>query len=327
MMPRTLLALLLGLAASASAQAPDTDIYLAPITRIGDSIIVGAPVNVTRRAGYDNQPSFTTDSRSILYTAQSNGQTDIWRYDLASRRTRPVTSTPESEYSPTAMPGGRRMSVIRVERDSTQRLWSFTLDGRDPQLVLPRLKAVGYHAWIEGDRLATYVLGTPSTLHLMNRSGTRDTVIARDVGRALQPLPPGANALFTYTQRAADGTLHIYVVSGRTTPVKFTRRVVRVMPDGLASTTVVVDSVGRTLEQPYEFVAAPPDNEYHAWMPDVMLISASNSVLLRWNAVLGAASAWLPVADLKPYGVKNVSRLAVSPDGQWLAFVAEPATR
>ena len=32
--------------------------------------------------------------------------------------------------------GGTRFSVIRVERDSTQRLWSFALDGSDPQLML-----------------------------------------------------------------------------------------------------------------------------------------------------------------------------------------------
>lgn len=326
MMRRLLLAFLLCLAGRASAQATDTDMYLAPITRIGDSIIVGTPVNVTRRAGYDNQPAFTADSRSVLYTAQGDGQTDIWRYDIAARRTRRVTNTPESEYSATPVPGQRRFSVIRVERDSTQRLWSFAMNGTDPRLVLPRLKPVGYHAWVDGDRLATYVLGTPSTLHLLNRTGTRDTIIARDVGRALQPLPPGANGLFTFTQRDGD-RMRIFALSGRTTPVKYTRRVVRMNPGGVSTTSVVVDSIGRTLEPPYELVAAAPDNEYHVWMPDVMLLTASNSVLQRWNAQLGAGSAWLPVADLRLYGVKNVSRLAVSPDGAWLAFVAEPAAR
>jgi hypothetical protein len=48
------------------------------------------------------------------------------------------------------------------------------------------------------------------------------------------------------------------------------------------------------------------------------------SVLMRWSGVLDAGSMWIPVADLKPFGVKNVSRLAFSPDGNWLAFVAEP---
>lgn len=328
MMRRTLLALLTCLASGAAAQVPatNTDVYLAPITRIGDSIIVGTAVNVTRRPGYDNQPSFTADSRSILYTAQSNGQTDIWSYDIAARRTRQITKTPESEYSATQVPGTRRFSVIRVERDSTQRLWSFAMDGTAPRLVLPTLKPVGYHAWIEGDRLAAYVLGTPSTLHLLNRAGTRDTIIARDVGRALQALPPGANALFTFTQRDGDKGMRIFALSGRTTPVKYTRKVVSIAPGGLSTTRTVVDSVGRALEAPYELVAAAPDNEHHVWMPDVMLLTASRSVLQRWNAVLGAGSGWLPVADLKPFGVKNVSRLAVSPDGRWLAFVAEPAT-
>lgn len=325
-MRRSLLALLLCLAGRASAQATDTDVYLARITRIGDSIIVGAPVNVTRRAGYDNQPSFTPDSRAIFYTVQSGGQTNIWRYDIATRRGRQLTNTPESEYSATPVPGEPRFSVIRVERDSTQRLWSFAMDGRDARLVLPALKPVGYHAWVDGDRLATYVLGTPSTLHLSTRAGARDTVIARNIGRALQPLPPGANGLLTFTQRDGD-RMRIFALSGRTSPVKYTRRVVRMNPGGVATTTVVVDSIGRALEPPYELVAAAPDNEYHAWMPDVMLITASGSVLQRWNAQLGAGSAWLPVADLRPYGVKNVSRLAVSPDGAWLAFVAEPATQ
>lgn len=329
---RPLLALLLCLAGRASAQAPDTDVFLAPITRIGDSIIVGAAVNITRRAGYDNQPSFTADSRSVLYTAQGDGQADVWRYEIATRRTRRLTRTRESEYSPTRIPGQRRFSVVRVERDSTQRLWSFAMDGTDPRLLLPSLKPVGYYAWVSDNRLAAYVLGTggapgmagaPGTLHLLDRSGARDTIIAQDVGRALQPLPPGANALFTFTRRV-DGSLRIFVLSGRTVPVKHTRRVVRVNPGGVVTTTEVVDSIGRALEPPYEFVAAPSDNEHHAWMPDVMLITASGSVLQRWSAELGAGSRWLPVADLRPNGVKNVSRLAVSPDGAWLAFVAEP---
>ena len=46
--------------------------------------------------------------------------------------------------------------------------------------------------------------------------------------------------------------------------------------------------------------------------------------LVRWNRALDATSGWVPVADLSKAGVKNVSRLTVSPDGKWLAFVAEP---
>lgn len=279
---------------SALAQGAGTDVYLAPITRIRDSVVIGKATNVTHRPGYDNQPSFLPNSRGILYTVVgADAQADIWRYDIAERRTSRVTITPESEYSAAVMPGGRRMSVIRVEPDSTQRLWSFDLDGTNPQLLLSALKPVGYHAWLTPSRLATFVLGTPATLHVIDSDGGHDEIRARDIGRALQRIP-GKEA-FSYSQR--DSTKALWIM------------------------TQTLSSESATM-----LVKAPADNEYHVWTPDGVLLSATNGMLVRWNRALDATSGWLPVADLSKAGVKNVSRLAVSPDGRWLAFVAEPAT-
>ena len=314
-------------AASAQVPAANTDIYLAPITRIGDSIVVGRPVDITPRVGYDNQPSFTPDSRSILYTAQSDGQTDIWRYDIGSRATKRVTSTPESEYSPTVMPGGKRFSVIRVERDSTQRLWSFLMNGTAPQLVLRDLKPVGYHAWLDATRLVTYVLGTPSTLRLVETKTQHDTVIARDVGRSIALLPAGTNALFSFTQRDAAGKLQVYIFRGETQTIRYGHRTVAIAGHEARPTrvTTVVDSAATIAEPPYRVTSAAADNEFQAWTTDGIMLTASGTQLLRWNAQLPAADAWLPVASLAPFGVTHVTRLALSPDGRWLAFVAEPA--
>ena len=283
------------LASIAPAQTPDTDIFLAPIKRVGDSLVIGPATNITHRPGYDNQPSFLPNSRGLLYTVVgADAQADIWRYDIAGRRNSRVTATPESEYSAVVMPGGLRMSVIRVERDSTQRVWSFALDGSNPQLLLSALKPVGYHAWLSPSRLVTFVLGVPATLHVIDSDGSRDEIRARDIGRALQRIP--ARNAFSYTQRDSAGALWI-----------MTQRV--------------------TGESETMLVRAPADNEYHAWTPDAVLLSATGSMLVRWNRALDATSGWLPVADLSKSGVKNVSRLAVSPDGKWLAFVAEPVTR
>ncbi|CAN5886068.1 hypothetical protein BH11GEM1_BH11GEM1_13660 [soil metagenome] len=287
-------ALVCVLAGALSAQAPNTDIFLAPIRRIGDSLIVGPATNITHRAGYDNPPGFLPNSRAILYTVVgADAQADIWRYDIAERRTTRVTSTPESEYSAAVMPGGLRMSVIRVEADSAQRLWSFALDGSNPQVLLSALKPVGYHAWLSGTRLATYVLGNPSTLHVIDSDGARDAVRARDIGRALQRIP-GRDA-FSYTQR-----------------------------DSAKGLWIMMQSTGGSSET--ALVRAPADNEYHAWTPDGVLLSVTSGMLVRWNRALDATSGWVQVADLAKGGIKNVSRLAVSPDGRWLAFVAEPAS-
>ncbi len=276
----------------AGAQIPNTDVFLAPLARQGDSLVVGPAVNVTRRVGYDNQPSFTPDARAVLYTAVgADGQSDIWRYDIRSRRTARVTATPESEYSATVMPGGKRFSVIRVERDSTQRLWSFALDGSDPRLVLTALQPVGYHVWLGPERLAVYVLGTPSTLHVIGRDGSNDVVRARDIGRALQRIP--GQGWYSFARR--DNAKELWIVG-----------------------------------QPFEggpiapLVPAPTDNEYHAWTPSGTLLSATEGEIVRWNAHTGDDAEWYTVAAIP--GVKNISRLAVSPDGRWLAFVAEPVS-
>src|SRR5262245_8822220 len=92
---------LLAVASTLGAQAP-TDIFLAPLTMQGGRPVVGTAVNITNAPGYDNQPSFTPDSRSILFTSNRDGrQTDIYRYDVASKSTTRVTNTTESEYSAT----------------------------------------------------------------------------------------------------------------------------------------------------------------------------------------------------------------------------------
>src|SRR5438067_362841 len=133
--PRSVLLIALASASSPSVQqvAPSTDIFVAPLVVRGDRVEVGTPVNVTRRFGYDNQPAFSPDGRRLYYTsvrdsAPAPSQADIWQYDFASQRSTRVTATSESEYSATPTPDGHAISVVRVERDSTQRLWRFPLD-------------------------------------------------------------------------------------------------------------------------------------------------------------------------------------------------------
>ena len=76
------------LAAPLAAQAPPgTDIFLIPLSGTGGTLKTGVPRNITARAGYDNQPFFSPDGRSLYYTSQREGQTDIYRYDLGAGMT------------------------------------------------------------------------------------------------------------------------------------------------------------------------------------------------------------------------------------------------
>ncbi len=265
----------------AFAQAPPaTDVWLVPLA--GGVPVVAGAVNLTDRDGYDNQPSFTPDGAGLLYTSFRDGQTDIFRYDLAAGAARPLTHTPESEYSPTVMPGGEAFSVVRVEADGTQRLWAFALDGTAPRLLLPDVRPVGYHAWADARTVVLFVLGTPPTLQRARLDGGRPDTLVFGIGRSLQPLPGGVG--FVY--KVAEGHWSINRLdlnSGAIRPLAPTR----------------------------------PGREDFARHPDGTLLMADGAVLYAWDG-----AAWQPLADFSPLGLTELSRLAVSPGGHYLAFVA-----
>src|SRR5262245_61752658 len=276
----------------AQQRQPNTEVFLASIKLKGDKLEIGKALNITSRPGYDNQPSFTPDGRSVLYTStREDAQADIYRYNRRSTRTtRLTTSAPESEYSASVMPGGKRFSVIRVERDSTQRLWSFDMSGGDARVEILNLKPVGYHAWIDAADVATFVLGSPNTLYVVKLPTASTRLVAHDIGRSLVRAP--GKSAFTFLQRADSAwwlTLATVPPSGDVTTVRLTR-----MPEGA---------------------------DYVVWMKDGTAITASGTKLMIWRK---GASSWTDAADLASKGVTHVTRLALSPDERTLAFVAEP---
>lgn len=279
------------------AQAPGTDVYLARVTlsdRAAAGIAVVAPVNITHRRGYDNQPAFMADDRAVFFTStRDDGQSDIYRYDVATHQTTRVTATPESEYSATHMPGTERFSVVRVEPDSTQRLWSFAMDGSDPRLVLRTIKPVGYHAWLDSSHVALFVLGRPATLQVAEVGTERVDTIARDIGRSLSVAGPRS---VSFVQRASDSTFTLN----------------RVEYDAASGRSKVQSGVA----------GLPVGAEYVVWTPQGTALTASGSKLFALRP--GSVDVyWALVADFAGEGITHISRLAISPEGHWLAFVAD----
>jgi dipeptidyl aminopeptidase/acylaminoacyl peptidase len=277
-------------AASLAAQAPPgTDIFVMPLTPSGSGLRVGPAVNITARAGYDNQPFFAPDGKSLYFTSQRGGQTDIYRYDLAAGTTTQITRTPENEYSPTIMPDGKHFSVIR---DSLQFLWSFTLDGTPAaKPLLDSIRPIGYHTWLNADTVFVFVLGTPATLRRAELAHGTAAVMASDIGRALLKVP-GRRAI-SYAQRDSTGFW------------------VRVIDP--------VTGQGESL------VRLPEGNEFFTWTSEGSLLSASGNRLMRWRP---GEKEWSEIARFGEPGLQQISRLALSPSGDRLALVSgEPAPK
>ena len=266
---------------------PQPDIYVADLSVFDELYYLGDFQNVTNRPeAYDNQPLFTPDSRSILYTvAYDDGQTEIHRYYLSSGRTTRITRTAESEYSPTPIPGDRAFSAIQVEADSTQRLWRFTMEGMDAEVVLRDVAPVGYHAWGNEQSLLLFVLGGPPTLQVADATTGLSEVVTDSVGRSLHKIP-NRNA-WSFVERVSDEESWISELNIGTHEIV---RLIRTRDGG----------------------------DFHAWTPEGVLLMASGGQILRWDPEVDAD--WRVMANLRHMNL-TFSRIAVSPDGTKIAIV------
>jgi len=276
-----------------SAQAPSTDVFLGALTLRGAEVRVSGWRNLTSRPGYDNQPSFSSDGRFLYFTSvREDAQADIYRHDLArGESTRITTTNPESEYSAADIPGEAAVAVIRVERDSTQRLWRIPLDGSAQSVVFPLLKPVGYHAWATPSQVVMFVLGSPNALVVGDRTRQAFDTVVVNVGRSLHRIP---------------GTERVSFVSRAYAEVGW------VMELDLASRAM------RPLAR------LPEGVEDYAWLPDGRLIAGSGSRILVCAPAEDAN--WKVVADLAGEGIGTISRLAVARTGDRIAIVAVPGS-
>ena len=296
---RVLLALAaLALAFPARAQTPDTDILAGRLVRAGGALRIDGLVNLTARPGYDNQPHFTRDGKAVLYTRAADGQTDIWRHDLATGAAAALTRTAESEYSATPLARGG-FAVIRVEADSTQRLWAFDDAGANPRLLLDDVMPVGYQAWLDDSTVALFILGDPATLRTAQPGRSGASPIAADIGRALQKVP-GRRAV-SFVQRRDGANWIALHEPGAREPVRLLAR--------LPSDTVPAPD-GTTRE-----VAG----EYHAWLADGTLLATAGG---RVFALAPGRTEWQRVADFGERGWL-LSRIAVDPREERIALVIE----
>jgi Tol biopolymer transport system component len=255
------------------------------------------PVPVSTGAGYDNQPYFSSDGRRLLFAANRDGkQIDIFVYQRDNGRVARLTETAQNENSPTYLPAGigeaGGFSVVQTEPDRRQRLWHFNAQGRDPQLILTDINPVGYHAWVDADRLALFVLGQPNSLQLASAKTGKGEVVANGIGRSLHRVPGTRAVSFVHREESGD----------------FFIKQIDIDSKNIDTLTKVVD--GNTERD-------------MAWTPDGRTILMSGGAkVYAWTR---GASGWTEVYDAAAHGLGAVTRLAVAPKGDAVAMVvAEP---
>lgn len=282
----------------APAAPPDTDIYLFDLSWADGVPVLGEQIGVIGSPGYDNQPFFTEDGGVLYTSAGETGNTDIWRYDLASGTSIQLTDTPgASEYSPKTPPGEGALSYLYQPPGGYAGNAYLADTGNANPRAAHDLAPVGYYAFSEDMRyVATFYLGedtsgeTPFTLQLIDRSTTPETVtqLAENPGRTLIRTP-GAPVIWV-SIGDEDGNHRVHaldLVRGRLQPGIE-------LPAGSEDFTAFTSTGGLV-----GFLAIDGDQLVYR-----------EPVIAYWIAVSGL--------DLQ-----GMTRLAISPDRSVLAIVAE----
>lgn len=267
-----------------------TEVYLLDLTERAGKLTLSNPRNVSNKPGYDNQPFFHPSKPLLYYTSMmDDGQTDIRSYDFREGLRIALTLTPDSEYSPTVVPGNKYLScIVQRKANGDQDLVGYELNEPENSTILLESKKtgkIGYQAWLNADEFVTFVLGEPATLHYRNRKTGRDTVIAQSIGRSLHRVPD-QNA-FSFVQQVGEKWL------------------IRTYEPGLNRVRDVVES-------------APGSDHYNAWTSAGTLLESRGTEL--WSFHL-KTNQWQAVQLPENLPRRKISRIAV--EGKHIALVID----
>ena len=208
-------------------------------------------------------------------------------YDAVLRRPRPRVSTRRQQWRAV-----RAISVVRVERDSAQRLWRFPLDGGAPTRdsrarAARRLSRVGrrpypraVRAWLAEHAAARRHTNRRSRTRSRRASGGRFTAFPARIASASCARPRQRSGGSSRSIRRVARNDAARAIAGG-------RRGLRVAAGG-------------------------------------SIVCGRDTQLLRWSGKAG--DEWREIADLGSAGVKGITRLAVSARGDRIAFVADGRT-
>lgn len=268
------------------AQMPETDIWLFKIERKENVLTYTNPLNITNRVGYDNQPTFSLDGKSILYVViDSTKQADIYQYTISKKSSVNLTKSNVSEYSPTLLPNGLGFSCVVVEKDSVQRVWKFNLDGKFNSIAHEGTDSIGYHTWLNADTLLYYKLTDPHSLRVLNIKTNEDHWLCDHPTRAFKKM--------------GNSTRFIYAIK-----------------DSVRAEFRIYNP---TLRESKVYATYPTSNEDFIWHPELGLIKSENADLLRYN---DQTDKWDLLFSFSNLGIKKITRFLFDSKTKQLAIVS-----
>lgn len=264
------------------------EVFIANIQWDQNAFSVDELQNISEDAGYDNQPAFFND-QLLLFAGSNQGQTEIASYDLASGKKAYLNPpSPGGEYSPQRIPKSQDVAAVRLDPDGKQRLYRYAAPSYSNNTEwIPDLQVAYYAFQSDSLILATVLSGNTLDLVLANSKTQKADTILSKAGRSIHRVPD--SEAMSYTALNEQGNYDIYQLD--------------------------IDS-GESF-----FVAQLPTGiQDHIWLSDSLMLIGSGSSLFFYD--LYGAGEWKLALNLAQHGIKDITRICISPDRTKLAFAA-----
>ncbi len=267
----------------------NTEVYVFDIRPAYEGLELMNPRNISDNEGYDNQPSFISNE-ALVFAGNNDGQTDISEYNLTSKLQKWVNNKTEGgEYSPQKFPSSNDVASVRLDKDGLQRLYRYNSQTGSSSELIKNLQ-VAYFAFYNDQKILSTVLdGDSMDLVLIDLSSKTADTIFRNAGRSLQKVPK-TNSM-SYSLINEEENLDVYLLD--------------------------MDSY-----ESFFVTELPIGIQDCVWINDTQILVGSGNKLYMYDTL--GEPEWTRVASLEEYGFKNISRMAISPDGKKLAVVAQP---
>lgn len=274
---------------------PATEVYIMEISLLEKDFKISEMgisnfSNMSNNDAYDSQPSFY-DNNTIVYAGTQSDNTEIIMSSVHNKiKVRyNFKRTEGGEYSPQLIPNSDRIAAVRLDKNGKQRLYDYT-SGKDVVTEVIEGLQVAYFAYHDKETILASVLsGGNLDLVIANVKTQQVDTLLQKSGRSIHRIP-GKNDM-SYTLLNEEGNYDIYQLDMDTRESFFVTQ----LPTGIQD---------------------------HIWMDDSKLLCGSGERLYVYD--LFGKGTWKEIADLSAYNIKDITRLALSPDGKRLALVAEP---
>lgn len=274
---------------NATAQV-ETHLYLFQVEQVEDCYAVSKPryISSFNPCGYTDQPSFTPLG-DVLVSAKMAGddQHDIWLISTETGSYKRLTQTSANEFSPRVTPDGRCYSVVRqVKGDTTSQVWQFPVFGGKYKSITPKVGSVGNYAWINENEIGLFCKeGSQSRLATYNKNSQTLTRLITSLGT-------------TMISDRMGSLYYIHKYNGTAWYLKQYNH-----------DSHNIDIINET----------PVKSEVMGMSPDGTFFMGKDSKIYSYQP---GSSTWKECADLSMFGIHQISRIAISPDGKHMALVA-----